>query len=248
MKRFFNTQHNNGFTRTQIFPKGIFNFSKYFLKKTNKTQDINRTRFISGFTLIELLVSSAIFLIIVTIGISSLLLMHRTSKITQYKKEQFDTLNAIMEDMVRNIRVGSTVRCDVNGVYDNSVNIPESCLNTVDDSQASLSIAFEGFDGDKTAIDDQIGYIIKEDSNNNNEWAIFKTLGPGVTDPFSGVRITPSPIVIDPKNSGFTVIHAEDTDLEQPLINIRLAGTVTYQGSSTPFIIQTSTVQRTPKD
>lgn len=220
-----------------------------------------------GFTLIELLVSSAIFLATITVGISSLLLMHRASKITQYKKEQFDTLNAIMEDMVRNIRVGSFVRCDpTNNDYSDTSSggifstneTPLSCPNDnygwdggtqYTDMQASLALTFEGFDGLHSDPYDQIGYVIATDPS-TNKWSIFKTIGTDITSLVPGLstNLTPNPIVIDPYQSGFTVVHAEDTDPIPTLVSIRLAGTVTYQGDSTPFIIQTAVMQRTPKD
>jgi prepilin-type N-terminal cleavage/methylation domain-containing protein len=201
-----------------------------------------------GFTLIELLVSSAIFLITVTVGLSSLLLMHRASKITQYKKEQFDTLNAIMEDMVRNIRVGSDINCDSSANYNESnVDEAQDCVNTTDDQPASQYIVFEGTEGIKYTTtntgseDDQIGYYIASEK-------IYKTTGVDAGGLTNSQLLTPDPIKIIEAKSGFSVIHAEDSDPLQPLVTIRLAGTVTYQGSSTPFIIQTATVQRTAKD
>ncbi len=205
-----------------------------------------------GFTLIELLVSSSIFLIIVSLGISSLLMMHRAYKITQFQKEQFDTLSAIMEDMVRNIRVGRHIRCDVGGDYSNSIiEEPKSCVDgtTGTDVQASLSLAFEGVAGQDGVTDDQVGYVIAEDPD-TSVWSVFKTLGPDITtlSVANYNRLTPSPITIIPANSGFSVIYAESADREPPLVTIRLAGTIAFEDTTIPFSIQTAVMQRTPKD
>ena len=197
-----------------------------------------------GFTLLELMVSSTIFVIVVVLAISSLLLMNRSCKVTQYKKEQFDTLNAVMEDMVRNIRVGTHIRCDESLAYDtNSIETPEDCVNEVgDDMQPSYKIALEGVDGASSDPDDQIVYSFAEDAN--GIWALYKSTTGNDSGTF--VRLTPDTIHLTPENSGFSVLYsANNADGVQPFVTIRLSGTVVYQDQPTTFNLQTSVTPRT---
>lgn len=57
------------------------------------------------------------------------------------------------------------------------------------------------------------------------------------------VQLNPDEVDIDYNASGFTVVGAENGD-NQPLVEIRLSGKITYQGKDTPFSIQTSVSQR----
>jgi hypothetical protein len=58
------------------------------------------------------------------------------------------------------------------------------------------------------------------------------------------VALTPPEVKINPI-SGFSVFGAEPfPDKEQPLVKIRLVGTITYQNVITPFSLQTSVSQR----
>lgn len=211
----------------------------------------------SGFTLIELLIATAIFLMTITVGITSLLMMNRTHHITQYKKEQFDALHAVMEDMVRNIRVGTKIRCDVNGGYSGlvvdpvtgatEIRTPKSCYSTYPtDQPQNTSLAFEGIDGNPVDDLDQVSYFIQFDPV-LNKYALYKGYDVDFMTNGLAVRVTPDSVDLDFQKSGFTVIHAEDTDLKQPLVLVRLIGTVTYQGDSTSFSLQTAVIQRNPK-
>lgn len=198
-----------------------------------------------GFTLIELMVSSTIFVLIVIIGIASLLLMNRSYKITQYKKEQFDALNAVMEDMVRNIRVGTHIRCDNGGDYSaGMIESPKDCFTSVDDIQASYKIAFEGVAGVEGDPDDQIVYSFEDDGSGT--WTLYKSITGNDGGTF--VRLLPSAIHLTDSNIGFSVLYSEDnTDGIQPFVTIRLSGTITYQNDPTTFTIQTAVTPRTPE-
>ncbi len=227
------------------------------IHKIENTKKYNQN-FMAGFTLIELLVATSIFLMTITVGITSLLMMHRTHHITQYKKEQLDALHAVMEDMVRNIRVGTKIRCDITGAYSGTVldpftgateiRTPLSCFNNyTTDQPQSNSIAFEGIDGDPLDDLDQISYYIEYDAILDKR-VIYKAHDVDFYNDFTkSIRVSPDSVDIDFDKSGFTVIHAEDSDLKQPLVLIRLVGTVTYQNDSTPFSLQTAVMQRNPK-
>lgn len=190
----------------------------------------------------EMMVATTIFLIIITVGLMGLLSMSRAQKITQYKKQQFDILNAVMEDMVRQIRTGSNIRCDLNAAaVDGQMEVPMDCPPTDgSDYQPSLSIGFENAQGVAGNEFDQYIYSIEQTSE--GDYALYKAVD-GISGNFT--RLTPYPINIDPTKSGFTVVYASDSaDSLQPLVTIRLSGTITYQGDTIAFTLQTAVTPR----
>jgi|GEM_PF-559717 len=79
--------------------------------KRNSTQ--------SGFTLIEVMVSVAIFSIIVTIGIGSLLSVNTAHKKALANKTALDSVNFVMESIAKSIRTGDYYTCgDLGTDYD----------------------------------------------------------------------------------------------------------------------------------
>lgn len=196
----------------------------------------------AGFTLMEMMVATTIFLIVITVGLMGLLSMSRAQKVTQYKKQQFDILNAVMEDMVRQIRTGSNIRCDVlGGGNEGQMEVPLDCIPSDGaDYQPSLSLAFENAQGISGNEFDQYVYAIQD--TGDGTYALYKS-----TESITGnfVRLTPYPITINPTQSGFTVVYASNPgDLQQPLVSIRLSGTITYQNEIIPFTLQTSVTPR----
>lgn len=196
----------------------------------------------AGFTLMEMMVATTIFLIVITVGLMGLLSMSRAQKVTQYKKQQFDILNAVMEDMVRQIRTGSNIRCDVSGgASEGQIEVPLDCVPSDGaDYQPSLSIVFENSQGVSGNEFDQYVYSIQ--NTGDGTYAVYKS-----TESIGGnfVRLTPYPIVIDPTQSGFTVIYSSNPgDLQQPFVSIRLSGTIIYQNEIIPFTLQTSVTPR----
>ena len=68
----------------------------------------------SGYSLIEAMVSISIFLVVVTFGIGSILSSYSVFNRTSSTRSIMDSLNFVMEDMARNIRVGYNYRCYTN--------------------------------------------------------------------------------------------------------------------------------------
>jgi len=183
----------------------------------------------TGYTIIETMIAISLFLVIVTIGLGALLNANALHKRSQSTRSIMDNLSFIMEDMSRNIRTGSNYYCnsdlaDVKFGYSSS-NCPSS----------NYAIAFESSNGDKGNYEDQWGYYIE------NDGSLRKTINGGI----SSLILTPSEIKID-NTSGFTVVGAESSDTLQPLVTIRLSGTITdvSNGSLIPFSLQTSVSQR----
>ena len=167
------------------------------------------------------MISIAIFLIVVTVGMESLLNASSIHDKTQAIRSIMDSLNFTMDDMSRNIRTGSIYNC----VDSNSSNVSINCIN-------GRGISFTSSDG--VTI---LNYYF--DSSNN----LQKINGGN-----PAVQLNPDEVQFDPSSSGFTVIGAEPqpTSLDnlQPFVTIRLNGTITTKGTTTPFSLQTSVSQR----
>ncbi len=193
----------------------------------------------SGFTLIEIMIATALFVVIMIMGIGVLLNVSKNHKSTQIMRSAMDSMSFVMEDMTRNIRLGSMFYC---GDYDYSGTTPGtlSCpvYGSLPDSSGlpeSLELAFEGLYGDPTKSNDQIVYRLHQDGPGSNTGYMQKSLDGGTTYK----RITPDDIKIDLTKSGFTVVGTDSDNLQTKAI-IRLFGTVNYQNVSLPFNFQTT--------
>jgi prepilin-type N-terminal cleavage/methylation domain-containing protein len=202
-----------------------------------------------GFTLIEMLVASTIFVIVITMGINAVVSIDTSFKVTQAQKQAFDILNAVMEDMERNMRLGRNFRADIQGQYDiTRIETPRSCpmdpANTggtsFEDRPCSLFVSFEGVNGLEGNPSDQITYAIG-DVEGDGIWSLYKTTGPNplVDDT---TKITPDVINFDSSKSGFDVVF---TDYGvQDLIFIKLSGTIVVKNQTIPFYLQTAVSPR----
>ncbi len=65
-----------------------------------------RFRAEGGFTLVEIMVSVAIFSIVVTMGMASLLTVMDSYRYAEKKKKVYDTLDYVVENMTRELRLG----------------------------------------------------------------------------------------------------------------------------------------------
>lgn len=199
------------------------------------------SRLSRGFTIIEVMISMAIFTIIVTIGIGAVLDAMTQHHNTENNRTVMDSLNFIMEDMARNIRLGTNVRCvtdaaeTIDGAYDTSSTavplpvIPASC------PLGSSQIVLNDLNGN------HLRYLISlPTAPVPNQ--IMKASGD--VDP---QFLTPREVTIDPTVSGFTVRGAETSatgDFSQPTVTIRLAGTINYKNVVSKFAIQTTVALR----
>lgn len=207
---------------------------KIFLRKVNK---LNR-----GYTIIETMIAVSLFLVVVMAGMGALLnanLIHEKSK---NMRSIMDNLSFIMDDISKNLRTGYNYHCFPSGLVAPSTtysySIIPSFASTPQSCDFGFGIAFEAANGDSNNYIDQWFYYI-------DNGKIFKsTQGPYYS--YNFVQLTPDEVVIDPI-SGFSVLGAEPSsagNFQQPLVNIRLIGTITLKGTTTPFSLQTSVSQR----
>ncbi len=181
-----------------------------------------------GFTLIEVMIAVALFTIIMTIGVGAVLNSNNNHKKTQTVRAVLDNLSFIMEDMGRNIRLGSNYHCDA---INANIEAPLDCL------LGGQNLALEGMIGQPGNGSDQIVYGITADGK------IIKSTDSGNTSR----NLTPPEVVIDPLRSGFVVVGSQAYaagDRVQPRVIIRLSGKVVYRELSSEFNIQTTVSQR----
>jgi hypothetical protein len=166
-----------------------------------------------------MMISIGIFLIVITIGMESLLNASFIHQKSQDTRSVLDSLNFMMDDMSRSIRTGSGYSCiDSGGTFSAS-----NCVGLVS------AISFTASDGSNIAYSILPGGIVQ------------KTTSSGGTVP-----LTDTAHITIGAGSGFTVSGAAsgNADNLQPLVTIRLIGTITSKGTTTSFSLQTSVSQR----
>ena len=182
-----------------------------------------------GFTLVEVLIATLLFTVIMIIGTGAVLETNAVHKKTQTMRAVIDNLHFIMEDMARNIRLGSEYRCSETN------DIP----NTSTNCQNGVLIAFKPFDAtDETG---QVVYRLFK-ANPGSKWVIQKK----GKDDSNFSDLTPKEVTINFDESGFNVYGAlaGSEDKKQPRALIRLSGYVEYKDIKSPFNIQTTVSQR----
>ncbi len=216
---------------------------------------------IKGFTLVEVMIAVGLFVTVMLVGVGSVLNTNMNHKRTLAVRQVLDSLNFLAEDMARNIRLGSNYNCIIgpadytdngDGTITNqpSIKEPEDC----DDS---FTIAFEPQGGDSGDESDQMAYIIE--AIGPEEASIKKISNFGgesvIRDITPGLGQAQTHIIIDPRQSGFTVIGSRpfppdpssdpaNFDTVQPRVIIRLSGYIDYKDKRIPFSIQTTATQR----
>ena len=157
-----------------------------------------KSQFKTGFTLIEVMIAITLFSAIMILGTGAVLNSSSVHKKTQTMRAVMDNLNFVMEDMSRNLRLGSDYVC-ISGSLNNCSAIS---FTSVDGSNITYGIM-------------QNGTIEK-----------------------NAIPITPPEVTISP-SSGFSIDNTA-----QPLVTIRLVGTVVYKGGQTNLNLRTSVSQR----
>lgn len=183
------------------------------------------------------MIAMAIFTILVTIGIGSVLnaiQQHHTSRDT---RTVMDSLNFLMEDMARTIRLGQNVHCFISGEStptfstDTDPVVPQDCALPTDAHNEIM-------------LNDQNGrhvtYIISTPGSSGTS-GVYKQKGDVAG---SAQLVSPPEVKIDFARSGFTVRGATTGDSSQPTVLIRLAGTITYKNTDSTFALETTVTLR----
>jgi prepilin-type N-terminal cleavage/methylation domain-containing protein len=188
-----------------------------------------------GFSLVEMMVAVALFTIVAMVSISALLSVNDANRKAQTMRAIIDNLNFAVENMARNLRVGSTYNCGTA----TPIASPRDCIN------GDSSIAFESYVGDPGNPNDQVVYRLDTDAP-TNKGQIMKSGDSGSTflplTPFvSG--LASQPLVVDYLK--FYVTGSASSDGKQPRVVIVIGGTASYNEKiKTRFLMQTSVSQR----
>ena len=189
-----------------------------------------------GYTIIETMISISLFLILIMTGMTSLLNANLVHKKSQGMRSEIDNLSFIMEDMSRNLRMGSMYHCISEAESFSGFQISKSSQNN---SENCIGIAFEPNKGSTIDPNNQLVYFI------DNDGVLWKsTQGPYNTFPINFFKLTPDEVKID-YTKAFLVLGAEaPPDKQQPLVIIKLVGNVVVSGVSSPFSLETIVSQR----
>jgi len=106
-----------------------------------------------GFTLVEMVTAVAIFSIVMVIAMGALLSVLNANKQNQAIQTAVNNLNLAMEMMSREIRVGHTYHCGMDGVM----------TDTRDCELGEDYIVFEAFDGNPVDGSDQIIFKLESE-------------------------------------------------------------------------------------
>ena len=177
---------------------------------------------VRGFTLIEIMVSLAIFAIVMTIAAGSLLTIVNANRKSQSLQSVMNNLAFALENMVRNMRTGTSYHCGSLG----NLGTPQNCSGGDD------FLALEAVGGSSGVVSDQIVYRL-------NGSRVEKS-GDG------GANFLPiTAPEIEVTNLVFYVEGADSGDGEQPKIIMTIAGNAGNRPeTNTSFSLQTSISQR----
>jgi prepilin-type N-terminal cleavage/methylation domain-containing protein len=201
----------------------------------------------AGFTLIELMIASAVFITIVTAGITVLITATNNYRSTSQIRQSLDTLNFAMEDMTRNVRLGYHFHCPS---FFTNIESESSCPTPSTGTyglMGSSLIGFEAYDGNSNNYpDDQVVYWMQGGKlykkSKDSLGSIGISTNPANSPLFS--QITPDGVVLDMVKSGFTVSSIQYNTNQTPAVTMRLAGTVAYNNTTIPFDIQSTMAPR----
>ncbi len=187
----------------------------------------------AGFTIIEVMIATAVFLIVVTIGINALLSASVLHDKSQGMRSILDSMSFAMEDISKNMRTGYHYYCVT--VSDSMSNV-----NSSKSGPTCVGVAFESASGDQANSNDQWVYYLSGGK-------LYKAVaGPYTSLAVNFIQLTPDEVVLD-SSSFFSVLGAESNisgNHQQAFTTIHLTGKITYKGVVTPFALQTSVSER----
>ncbi len=176
-----------------------------------------------GFTLIEMLVAVALFAIVMTISMGSIVSIVEANRKSRALKTAMSNLNLALESMSKELRFGKNFHC---GDAPNPPKTdPWQCI------AGGFFISFKNSDG--VQVDYQLSQKKIQRRTNSGNW----------------VDLTSSDLVIDnfdlnPKTPLFYVIGTDKTDQFQPRVLITLKSHAGEGKNLTNFTLQTMISQR----
>lgn len=197
-----------------------------------KIISIKETKFVKGFSLIELLMAVSIFSVITIIAVGALYSVQNINTRTQQSQAILDGMNLSMEQMLRDIRYGSTLHCGGNIANLSSLTTRLSCPFPSDPGNILVFKPHNGTSGDRIAYYISDGHIMKLDTR-------VSSLPTQITS--NDVIVSTLHFFVEGASS------VQDNDYKQPLVTIVVSGeTVPAKINivSIKFSLQTSVSSR----
>lgn len=183
--------------------------------KTNNT----KLQYKKGFTLIEIMVSVAIFTIIMTIGMGSLVNLVSTYRIAEQEKKVHDSVNYAMETISREARLGQNYRNWSNPRSLNSIS--DTSLLSGDDGSGETNNSGNSAGFGFLASDDR-GYLVFYLENG----ALIRAQFDPITGSFRSRDTLTDRSQVEITNFSFLILGTErksvDGDLNQPFTLLRI--------------------------
>lgn len=179
-----------------------------------------------GFSLVELLVAVALFSVVMTISVGALLSLVEANRKARALGLVMNNLNFALENMSRNIRIGSAYHCSSSTIVPPNIDATQNCAN------GGVLFAFEAFNGDPTTATDQI---------------VYRFLGGRIEKSSDGgatfIAITAPEVTIE--DMQFYAVGTTRGDTEQPRVVMTVRGTAGISSrSKTSFSMQSTISQR----
>lgn len=193
---------------------------------TRNMQHENGLKANRGFTLIEIMVAVGLFSVVMTISVGSLLSLVEADRKAQALKSVMNNLNFALENISRNVRVGSNYHCSTSATVPPIITNPSDCAN------GGVLLAFESSTGDPSDATDQVIYRFTNSS-------IEKSDDGGA----NFIAITAPEVTIE--ELAFYVVGTTRGDTDQPRVVMTVRG---FAGigdrAQTNFNLQTTISQR----
>jgi len=181
-----------------------------------------------GFGLVEMMVAVALFVVVMTISVGALLSLIDANRKVQALRSVMNNLNFALENMSRNIRVGTTYHCHTQATPPPNLDTPKDC------TEGGVLLAFEANDGDPSTPIDQVIYRLSGTQ-------LERSIDGGAT--FIGVTAPEVRI----ENMKFYVSGTSVTDTKQPKVTITIQGLAGVKARvKTDFNLQVTISQRLP--
>ncbi|HCC06515.1 TPA: hypothetical protein DEP94_04165 [Candidatus Nomurabacteria bacterium] len=192
-----------------------------------------------GFTLVELMVVIALFTTIMTVAIGALFSAQAVNVKLQQTQVVIDGINLAVEEMVRDIRYGSTFYCtDSSFALNPPAIMPDrqDCLY----STGNNALVFKPSNGltSTNSSNDRIAYYV-------SNGALFKKSFPAGDTTVPAIQVTASDIKIQSLLFFVKGTGTIPVDYIQPVITISISGVTTKsQTNQVNFAVQTTTSTR----
>ena len=182
----------------------------------------------SGFLLIEVIVALTLFVSITSIAAGSILTIVNASSQARSSNQAINSITFAIEDMVRNVRLGTTYRCTNGTANQAAFDTPRDCL-IGDESRVIIFESKDGIVGDNT---DQ--YIYLQDGD-----GFYKSVDGLATR----VNLLPDGVVME--DLDILVVGSDPDDDLQPRATFIMEFSYDYRGQTIPIHYQTSVTSRT---